>query len=240
MLVNTPAIVISTVKFAEADLIVSCYTKDFGLKKYLLRGILKSRKGKLKPSYFQPLTLLEITAIHKDKGTLERIKEAKVASHYKTLHTIVTKSSLVLFISEILKKVIQEEEKNVKLYGYLSNSLLWLDKSNHIANFHILFLLKLTYYLGFFPNIESTNYQYFNIQEGKFQDTFTSNYCLSGKKIEYLKTFFGINFDDLEHIKLTGKIRLEILDVLLSYYQLHLQGFKKPKSMDVLVQLFRC
>ncbi len=239
MTVTTPALVFSTIKYAEADLIVSCYTKDFGIKKYLLRGVLKSRKGKLRASYFQPLTQLEITAVHKDKGTLERIKEVKVTVPYKTLHTHVTKSSLVLFISEILKTAIQEEEKNSKLYDYLSTSLLWLDKNKNIANFHILFLLKLTYYLGFYPNLENSNYQYFNLLEGNFQNISTTNYCVSGNKIECLKTFFGINFDAIEHIKLTGKIRLEILDVVLSYYQLHLQGFKKPKSMDVLVQLFR-
>ncbi len=239
MTVTTQAIVFSSIKYGEADLIVTCYTRDYGLKKYMLKGVLKSRKGKLRASYFQPLTQLEIVAIHKNKGTLERIKEVKISVPYQTLQTQVTKSTLALFLSEILKTVIQEEEKNTDLFAFLSHSFVWLDTHNHFANFHILFLLKLSAYLGFYPKLDKTNNQYFNILEGNFQENSTNTYCVSGEKITYFKTFFGINFDATEHIKLTGKVRLEILTLLLSYYQLHLQGFKKPKSVDVLVQIFR-
>ena len=83
MVETTKAIVFSSIKYAEADLIVTCFTqKVAGLKPTLLRGILKSRKGRLKPSYFQPLTQLEIVANHKNKGTLESIKEVKVLHPY--------------------------------------------------------------------------------------------------------------------------------------------------------------
>ncbi len=239
MTVTTQAIVLSSIKYGEADLIVTCYTKDYGLKKYMLKGVLKSKKGKLRISYFQPLTQLEIVAIHKNKGTLERIKEVKISASYKTLQTQVTKSTLALFLSEILKTAIQEEEKNTDLFDFLSRSFIWLDTHKHFANFHILFLLKLSAYLGFYPKLDKTNNQYFNILEGNFQVNSTNSYCVSGEKITYFKTFFGINFDETQHIKLTGKVRLEILTLLLSYYQLHLEGFKKPKSVDVLVQIFR-
>jgi DNA repair protein RecO (recombination protein O) len=238
MTIKTQAIVFSAIKFGEADLIVKCFTKDFGIKSYLLRGVLKSRKGKLRSSYFQPLTQLEITAIHKDKGTLERIQEAKVLNTYTTLHTEITKSAIVLFISEILKTAIQEEEKNENLFHFISQSLIWLDHNKAIANFHILFLLKLTSFLGFFPHLDKSNNQYFNLVDGKFQSSKTNEYCLNDDKITYFKAFFGINFDDLEHIKLTGNLRLEILNLLINYYQIHLHGFKKPKSVDVLIQLF--
>ena len=71
MVVATKAIVFSAIKYSEADLIVSCFTETSGMKSYLLRNILKSKKGKLKASFFQPLTQLEIIADHKNKGTLE-------------------------------------------------------------------------------------------------------------------------------------------------------------------------
>ncbi len=77
MLITTKGIVFSAIKYGEADLIVKCFTQKHGVKTFLLRGILKSKKGKLKASLFQPLTQLEMVASHKDKGTLEYIKEAK-------------------------------------------------------------------------------------------------------------------------------------------------------------------
>ena len=121
MLVNTRAIVISALKYGEADLIVKCFTEEAGLKTYLLRSILKSKKGKLRTAMFQPATQLEIVAMHKDKGTLESIREAKVLQPYLSLHTDILKSSIVLFLSEMLRNAIQEEEENRPLYAFLGN-----------------------------------------------------------------------------------------------------------------------
>ncbi len=152
MVVTTKAIVLSSLKYSEADLIVRCYTESSGLKSYLLRNVLKSRKGKLKTSYFQPLTLLELEATHKNQGNLERINEAKILYPYQTLHTQVVKSALVIFLAEILTNSIQEAPEDLALYQFLEKSFIWLDSSNEIANFHILFLIKLSMYLGFYPD----------------------------------------------------------------------------------------
>ncbi|MFC7357753.1 DNA repair protein RecO [Jejudonia soesokkakensis] len=238
MVITTRAIVLSAIKYAEADLIVSCFTESSGLKSYLLRGVLKSKRGKLKASYFQPLTQLEIVAIHKDKGTLERIRDVKVSYPYTSLHTDVVKSSLVLFLAEMLKNSIKEEEQNQSLFKFLEDSFIWLDQHNTIANFHLLFLLKLTAYLGFYPDASEKKEPYFNLSEGYFQSLSSDEYCQKGIAVEGLKQCFGINFDTLKLINFTKTQRLQVLDLLLVYYQLHLQGYKKPKSLSVLNQLF--
>ncbi|RMA66158.1 DNA repair protein RecO [Ulvibacter antarcticus] len=239
MLVSTNAIVFSSLKYSEADLIVSCFTETDGIKSYLLRGILKSRKGKLKSSFFQPLTQLELIAFHKNKGTLESIREAKVINPYQSLHTDIVKTGMVMFLSEMLKNCIKEEEKNELLYEYLEHAFYWLDQHDEIANFHILFLLKLSSHLGFYPDASDIETEYFNLLEGCFQKIETNNYCQNGSTIQFFKRFFGINFDGISSIKLTKKERLEVLNLLLTYYQLHLQGYKKPKSLLVLNQLFQ-
>jgi DNA repair protein RecO (recombination protein O) len=127
MLINTKAIVFSALKYGEADLIVKCFTERNGLKTYLLRGILKSKKGKIKASLFQPLTQLEIVANHKDKGTMEYMREARLGATYETLHTHVLKSTVVMFLSEVLRNAVKEEEANAALYDFLENSLMWFD-----------------------------------------------------------------------------------------------------------------
>jgi DNA repair protein RecO (recombination protein O) len=238
MEITTKALVFSAVKYGEADLIVSCFTQKEGLKSYLLHGILKSKKGKLKASYFQPLTQLELVANHRNKGGLERIKEAKVISHYDTLHTHVVKSGMVLFLAEMLKNTIKEEETNSNLYNFLEQSLFWLDQHDQIANFHIYFLLKLSAYLGFYPDASNIEGQYFNLVEGNFKETPFGSYSEKGANVAALKAFFGIDFDAIPQIKLTKKVRLETLDLLLKYYQLHIQGFRNPKSLLVLNQLY--
>ncbi len=238
MVITTNAIVLSSLKYSEADLIVKCYTESSGLKSYLLKNILKSRKGKLKASYFQPLTLLDLEVVHKDKGNLERIKEAKILQPYNTLHTKVVKSAMVIFIAEILTNSIQEEIEDKELFQFLLNSFIWLDENNEIANFHILFLLKLSLHLGFYPDTSTTAHYNFNLMEGNFQAINDGKYCENGAHVEMLKQFFGIKFDKISQIKPTKKVRLDILNLMLLYYQLHLQSFKKPKSLLVLNQIF--
>jgi len=238
MQVSTRAFVISHVKYAEADLIVTCFTEDFGLKSYHLRGIRKSKKGKLRTAFFQPLTLLQLEAYHKNKGTLERISEAKVVQPYQTLHTNILKSTIVLFLSEILKNSIQEEAPNEPLFSYLEESFIWLDTHESISNFHILFLLQLTIHLGFYPDALQIENPYFNLLDGYFQKEPYGDFCESGEAVEVFKLFFGINFDTLSQIKITKTQRLAALNLLLKYYQLHLQGYKKPKSLLVFNQLF--
>ena len=238
MLVNSNAIVISALKYSEADLIVKCYTQTSGIKTYLLRGILKSRKGKFKTSMFQPLTQLELAAKHRDKGTMEYLQDARILHHYTSLHTNVVKSTLVLFLSEILRNSIQEEEQNENLYFFLENSLNWLDSNNNIANFHLLFLLRLTRHLGFYPDEVQEDSPYFNMLDGVFQGVNTSPYCIGGPNLELLKRLMGTNFDELDNIHLTKIKRSDFLNMLLSYYQLHIDSFKKPKSLTVLNEIF--
>ena len=238
MVITTKAIVFSSLKYGESDLIVKCFTESSGLKSYLLRNILKSKKGKLRSSYFQSLSLLEIEASHKNKGTLERINEAKIFYPYQSLHTNVIKSSLVIFLAEILSNTINEEAEDKMLFRFIENSLRWLDNSKDTANFHMSFLLKLSLYLGFYPDTSTITKPYFNLLEGNFQDVSIGKYNEIGTIIDNLKMFFGIDFDKINEIKLTKNQRSDLLSLLLKYYQLHLHGFKKPKSLIVLNQIF--
>ncbi len=84
MLVETDAIVLSTLKYGDASLIARCYCKELGLKSFLLKGILSSKKGRLKKSFFQPLSLITLNTQIKNesKQGLNFIKEASVKIHF--------------------------------------------------------------------------------------------------------------------------------------------------------------
>lgn len=237
MQVTTKAIVISAVKFGEADLIAKCFTVSSGLKSYMLKNIMKSKKG-LRPSFFQPLTLLEITANHKDKGTLEYMKEAKVYHPFSSIHTNISKASLVLFLSEILKTAIHEEEKNEELYYFLETSFIWLDNNEAISCFHLFFLLKLTHFLGFAPDTSTISNPVFNVQEGIFQKDISSVYCFESGEDSVLKQLLKVSYNSLSEINARKKERSACLDIILLYYRLHVQNFKNPKSLEVLHRVF--
>lgn len=238
MLVSTKAIVLSKFKYKDHDLIVKCYTEKFGVKTYLLKHILKTKKGKFKPAYFQLLTILELQAEHKDNRSLQYLKDIKLQYNYKTLHTNVVKSAIVMFLSEILSNILKEEEENLALYNFIETSLIWFDENETNTIFHLLFLIKLTKYLGFYPdtNIRETNF--FNLEEGRFQQNKTNLYCISGNNLVFLKQLLGIKFDVYNNLDINSNQKRELLDMILLYFKLHLDGFKTPKSLTVLNQVF--
>ena len=238
MQVTTKAIILSSLKYGDTSLIVKAFTQSDGLKSYLLKGVLASKRGKLKAAHFQCLTQLELTANHKNKGTLETIREARVIHPYKTLHTSIVKNSLVLFLAEMLGNSIQEEEQDENLYNYLENSFKWLDANTSIANFHLLFLLNLTKFLGFYPEEPSGEEAYFDLLEGQFVTVPTLNPLIENESIVYFKKFLGINFDGLHGMKTAKGIRESLLQSVILYFELHLHGFRKPRSLAVLNAVF--
>ena len=238
MQVNTKAIVLTSLKYGDSSLIVKAFTASDGLKSYLLKGVLAAKKGKLKTAYFQPLTQLEIVAYHKNKGTLESIREAKINYHYQTLHTDIAKNAITMFLAEILGNSIHEEERNEGLFEFLEASLQWLDAHDDISNFHLYFLLRLTKYFGFYPDLDHSNAACFDLLEGEFTNSPSLNPIVTGENLFYFKSFLGINFDAIHNIKMNKTNRQELLKSLVLYFELHLQGFRKPKSLAVLNEVF--
>lgn len=238
MIVSTKAIVLRSIRYGEADLIVKCYTTSDGLKSYMLRGVLKAKKGKLKAAMFQPLTQLDVVASHKDKGTLEYIKEGKISAVNPSIGGNVQKTSIAIFLAEIIQNAIQEEEANPRLFDFLERSINWLETHDDFANFHLYFLVEFSRYLGFYPHAPTENDNFFNVLEGHFQTSETGNYSIGGKNCDLLKRFMACKDDELAQLKLNQDMRKGFLGFILFYYELQLQGFRQPKSLEVLNQLF--
>jgi DNA repair protein RecO (recombination protein O) len=236
LLVKTKAIVLSSLKYQEKSLIVKCFTLSDGLKSYFVRSAFSGKKNNQKIAYFQPLTILEIEAIHKNKGTLENFKEIKIATPFQSIYTDIYKSTIVLFISEILHHSIHEEEKNEALFTFLETALNWLDTHNDISNFHLILLLEITKYFGFYPDISQLENPFFEIREGVFIP-FQAVNSLSEHESSLLKNLIELRFDS-DKKTFHSSERQIILKILIEYYGFHLEGFKKPKSLDVLKDVF--
>ncbi|QNM85141.1 DNA repair protein RecO [Polaribacter pectinis] len=237
-IVTTKAIVLSALKYSDSSLIVKCYTQEEGLKSYLIRGILKAKKGGLKIAYFQPLTQLKIEASHNSKGNLNAIKEVQVSYPYKTIYNDIVKQSVVLFLSEVLSNSIQEEEKNKSLFQYLETALIWLDVHDKIANFHLLFLLNLTRFLGFYPDLSENNKIGFDLLEGNFSNSTSQKNVISGANFYQFKKLLGIDFDGIEKVSFSKSERQVVLQIIIRYFELHLGGFRNPKSLQILETVF--
>ncbi|WP_026728285.1 DNA repair protein RecO [Flavobacterium denitrificans] len=236
MQVKTKAIVISSLKFQEKSLIVKCFTLSSGLKSYFVRDAFSSRKTSQKIAYFQPFSILEIEAVHKNKGTLENFKEIKSAVPFQSIHTDIVKSTIVMFLSEMLHYSIQEEEKNEQLFLFLETALTWLDHHDEISNFHLILLLEITKYLGFYPDISEIDLPFFEMNEGVFT-LFQNGNLLSEHETNLFKKLLELKFDNDQKVFHVLERQI-LLKILIDYYSLHLEGFKKPKSLEILKEVF--
>ncbi|KIA98214.1 DNA recombination protein RecO [Flavobacterium sp. KMS] len=236
MQVKTKAIVISAIKFQEKSLIAKCFTLSHGLKTYFVRDAFSTRKSSQKIAYFQPLTILEIEAVHKNKGTLENFKEIKIGTPFQTIHTDIVKSTIVMFLSEILHYSIQEEEKNESLFIFLETALFWLDQHDEITNFHLILMLETTKYLGFYPDVSDADLPFFEMNEGVFT-LFYGLSALTEHETNLFKKLIDLKFDNDQKVFHVIERQL-LLKILIDYYSFHLDGFKRPKSLEVLKEIF--
>jgi DNA repair protein RecO (recombination protein O) len=236
MLVKTKAIVLSALKFQEKSLIVKCFTESDGVKSYFVRDAFSSRKSASKMAYFQPLSIIEIEAIHKNKGSLEHFKEIKIAQPFQSVHSNIAKSAIAMFLSEMLLHSIREEEKNETLFAFLETALQWFDHHDNVANLQLILLLEITKHLGFYPEVSHVEFPFFEMNEGIFVP-FSGTTSLSEEATQNFKKLLELRFDNDQNTFNVAQ-RKQLLKDLIDYYSLHLEGFKKPKSLEVLAAVF--
>jgi len=236
MLHKVKGIVLHSINYSETSLIVKIYTDLFGLKSFLVRGI-RSKKSKIKPGLFQPLTLLDLVINHKEKSSLQSIKEIHIAYPYQSLPFDIQKSSIALFINELLYKSIREEEKNVELFHFLWNTCIQLDLYDGTVNcFHLVFSIQLTRYLGIMPQKNySVHRQIFNVKEGHFQSTIPEHSLFLDTEISSaLNTIISTPLELSSTLKIKPSARAGLLSTIITYFQYHLPGFREIHSHQVL------
>ncbi|MBD2769546.1 DNA repair protein RecO [Hymenobacter sp. BT664] len=237
MLIKTRGIVLSYLKYRETSIIARVYTERLGLQSYVVNGVRKAKPpGRI--ALFQPFTLLELVAyVARGSGGLTRLSEFRCAEPFRTLPYEVQKSSVVLFLSEIVSRAVREEEQNEPLFQFLHDSILAFDQQTvGTENFALVFLLRLTSYLGF--GVSSG---------GELTDqVIMAGHAPAAKGTTGPATLrlreFEIYFDELLRDPATstipnGRVRHELLNVLIRYYQLHVEQLGDIRSLDILSQV---
>lgn len=239
MLENTKGIVFKTVKYSETSIIVKIFTEKSGIQSYIIKGV-RSKKAKFKTALFQPLQLLDITANHRENKELHFLKEAGVAFAFQSIPFDIQKRSVLMFINEVLVRSIKEESANEALFNWLWQSLIWYDMAQSPgADFHLIFLIQLSKFLGFYPKNPERVSGYFDLQEGVFINSEPPHpHYISGVYAEMFHQLLEVSFAQLNRLSFTTHQRRRLLNIVITYYQLHLSGFGELKSLEVLQQLF--
>ena len=234
MLAKSPAIVIGSVKYGDSSVILKTYSRERGLISFIAGGV-RGKKGGLKSSIMLPLNQLEVVFYEHSKGDLKRLKEVSSPHQYQTLFFDPVKNCMCMFLAEVLSHLLHEEEPQPPLFDYLSHSIYLLDEVDEgVANFHLVFLHTLTFYLGFLPE-EPSDKKYFDLLNGVYlEKSPIHNHFLEGEELDQWKQLFHISFEDLQKWSIHSISRSKLLKSLLEYYRLHIKDFGELKSLEVL------
>ena len=240
MLTKTQAIVLHSIKYGETRLIVDMFTRVHGRLSFIV-SMPKTAKGKMRKQYFQPLTMLEIEADVRPRLSLQKLRDVRLSYPFSSIPFEPDKLSISLFVAEFLYYALRGEQQNVLLYDYISNSIQWLDgQPDRFANFHLVFLMRLSRFLGFYPNLD--DYQagdYFDLRESVFigvppvhQD------FLHPDEAGKLQLMMRMDYPTMYLYRLSHDDRNRLLEVALTYYRLHLPDFRDLRSLTVLQDLY--
>jgi len=235
VLIKTEGLVIKTVKFQETSLIVKIFTETHGLLSFMVNGV-RSSKAQNKAALFQPLTFLDLVVYYRDNKNLLRLKEFKNAFIYQSLPFDIVKSSVAMLLLEVIEQSIKEEETNEDLYFFLKEKFKELDAAENASpNFILHFFANFMTLTGIQPfGIFSTNTPYFNLREGSFlEKELHHEYSLNQENSELFSKLL-----QNENIVLSKVKRKEMLQIMLKYYQIHIDGFKELRSLKIFEELF--
>jgi DNA repair protein RecO (recombination protein O) len=209
------------------------------MQSYIVNGV-RSEKSKTKAAQLQVMSILEMEVYHHDNRNLSRIKEMRPAYVFTSVLFDPLKSSLGLFMMEVLNKCIHEEETNEAMFVFIMDKLQLLDQQQRVPTDYLLkFLLELSSLIGFYPHGEfNSATSYFDLQAGSFvADASVHPYIIHPPLSEYLSML--LRNENFSKVSSFGKVRRELLDILLQYYQLHVPNFSLPKSLHVLQEVFQ-
>lgn len=238
----TRGIFLKQIKYSDTSAVLRVYTEKFGLQGYMVKG-LHGKKSKLRPALFQPLSLLELIVTHKDNDSLRHIREARPARIYRSLTTDMLKNAVVLFLDEILIKVLNEEEANPQLFQFIYDFLEWLDDQTALPSLaHLKFALDLTRYLGFYPEgRRSASKPAFDLEGGTFcadPGMFLSGY-ITGDTCRAFDELLVTRRESLAEIKAHASLRRELLEKILMYYEFHIPTARDFKSHRILHEILK-
>ena len=239
MIHKTKAIILGVLKYGDTSLIIHAYTEKFGKQAYMLKGG-RSKKSRTKANFFQALFLLDMDVSHRDGKNLQMIKEAQFSELIPHLNFETYKKPLVLFLSEVLLKVLREEEGNPPLFSFLSQHITYLIQVDDIPQaYHLNFLMNLTRFLGFNPiNNWSEENQFFDLDNALFVRLEDKHaHCLDGDLSFVFHLVLQSELSTLDSLSVSSEQLKALLRAILNFYALHSQGFTKLKSLSVFEDL---
>lgn len=240
MLQKLRGIVLCTLNYNDKSNIVRIYTGQGGLQSFLIPAA-RSRKSLVSAVLFRPLSLVEFESDLRPKASLHPIKEARLWVALNSVPYDPYKTGIALFLAEFLQRALSDEVDNEPLFAYLVHSIEWLDAcETDFANFHLVFLMRLSRFLGLYPNTDTfCEGDCFDLQNACFsRQPPLHGMFVRPDEAARIRLLLRMNYKTMHLFGMNRTERNRCLDIICQYYRLHLPNFTELKSLPVLQALF--
>lgn len=241
MLKKVEGIIVKAVKYSETSIICDAYTRELGLRTYIINGVRK-KNSRISPGLLQPMALVDMVVYHHEDKDINRIKEIKSSYAYQRIPFEVPRGAIGLFMTEVVQKTLKEPEPQPELFEFLKTCYYRLDTTAaKIANYPVWFLTHYANYLGLRPTIKKlTNESVFDYSIGTILAEAPSehHYYFSTHNTHLLAAFLELEADGGAELELTQEDRRSLQNDLLRYYQYHIDNFNTLNSIEVLQSIF--
>lgn len=239
MLFKTRGLVLNTINYNDKYILAQVFTESFGRVTYMVSKA-KGKTSKVPRSLFSPLAILDMEVEHQASRDIQRIREARAYAHLYGVASDLAKTSMAFFLSEFLTRVLRDTSDKL-IFEFLDQSVQILDITDKsIANYHLVFMLKLSHFLGFYPNLEEyKDNGLFDMINGEFVAYQPLHrHFLNRQESKVLSLLARISYENMHYFVFTRQDRVLIINRIIEYYRLHLYDFPALKSLDVLHELF--
>lgn len=234
------AVVLHTIKYSDEAIIAHLLTERSGCVGMVVR-ISRSRRTSIRHSLFQPLAVLDVEWTERPRATLQRPRSVQAAHPFASIPYDPHKTAIALFLSDFLYHAVRNEPDTQAVFQYVERSVEWLDTCRSgFANFHLVFLLRLTRFLGFMPNAgEARPGDWFDLRASCFvRERPPHTDCLPPADAALVPKLLRMRYETMRLFRFSGDERSRLLERINDYYRLHVPDFPELKSLAVLKDIF--
>lgn len=208
--------------YGDSSVVAHIFTEQLGMQAYMIHGAKKPR-ARLKINMLQSLQLLDMVVQHKPNGNLHRIAEFRLSPAFLSIPYDISKTSVVLFINEMLYKVLKNHGPDERLFQFVHNTIIWLDSVERMpTDFHLYFLIRLTKFLGFQPGARKPGDLFFDLKDGVYLRFDPLHPLVLGEPfVSHLDQLANISLDELASVRVSREQRRHLLEKMVEFYRLH-------------------
>jgi DNA repair protein RecO (recombination protein O) len=151
-LYKTPAIILRSIPYGEADKIVTLYTRDCGKIKGFAKGAKRSRKRF--GNSLEICSYINASFFEKENADLVRLNHCDLIRSFAGLREDIHKLAWASYLIELVNEMTAERIKNIGLFNLLIFSLKTIDHGALKEEIQRIFEVRLLSCLGYQPRLD--------------------------------------------------------------------------------------